>query len=107
LRVGSGSIATEMDRAAHVRFSPDSDGTSEIAGGPFRARFGHLSTTRNLINSKSRCGRPPRPQYQSELALAGNPDHANGLGTERREGAAQWPAGNLHQTRKWLTQLQD
>jgi hypothetical protein len=41
------------------------------------------------------------------LALAGNPDHADGLGTERREGVAQWCAGNLHQTRKWLTQLQD
>jgi hypothetical protein len=41
------------------------------------------------------------------LALAGNPDHANGLGTQRREGVAQWRAGNLHQTRKWLTQLQD
>jgi hypothetical protein len=41
------------------------------------------------------------------LALAGNPDHADGLGTERREGVAQWCAGNLHQTGKWLTQLQD
>jgi len=33
--------------------------------------------------------------------------NANGLETERREGVAQWRAGNLHQTRKWLTQLQD
>jgi hypothetical protein len=59
-----------------------------------------------LINSKSRCSRSRQPRQQSVLALAGNPDHANGLGTERREGVAQWRAGNLHQTRKWLTQLQ-
>ena len=72
-----------------------------------RARFGHLSITRILINSKSRCSRSRRPRWQSGLARAGNPDHAKGLGTERREGFAQWRAGNLHQTRKWLTQLQD
>ena len=80
---------------------------SDIVSRPFGARFGHLSITRILINSKSRCSRSRRPRQQSGLALAGNPDHANGLGTERREGVAQWRAGNLHQTRKWLTQLQD
>jgi hypothetical protein len=35
-----GSIATEMTRACHVRFTPDSDRTADIAGGPVRANFG-------------------------------------------------------------------
>jgi len=128
-RSGAGSGGAEHrqqtlrpDRGSRVRFTPknrhrylvrprpksaNSGLKSDIVSRPFGARFGHLSITRILINSKSRCSRSRRPRQQSGLALAGNPDHANGLGTERREGVAQWRAGNLHQTRKWLTQLQD
>jgi len=32
-----GSIATEMDASHHVRFTPGSDRTADIAGGPVRA----------------------------------------------------------------------
>ena len=35
---GSGSIATDMGRTRHVRFPTDR--TADIAGGPFRAKFG-------------------------------------------------------------------
>jgi hypothetical protein len=36
-----GSIATEMGSPLDVRFPPDSDHITDIAGGPFRAKPGH------------------------------------------------------------------
>lgn len=40
--------------------SAESGVKADIAGSPSRARFGHLSTTRILINSKSGCSRSRR-----------------------------------------------
>ena len=37
----SGSISTETDYLGDVGFAPDSDGTADIAGGPFRAITGN------------------------------------------------------------------
>ena len=38
VRVHHGSISTKMAGPPHVRFSPVSDRTADIAGGPFRAK---------------------------------------------------------------------
>jgi hypothetical protein len=42
-----GSFSTELGCPRHVRFTPDSDRTADIVGGPFRARLGHGDTTRS------------------------------------------------------------
>jgi hypothetical protein len=54
-----GSISTESGLSGHVRFTPVSDRTADIAGGPFRANCGH---------------RVPfaRARKQCSLTIAGN-----------------------------------
>jgi hypothetical protein len=36
-----GSFSTELGCPRHVRFTPDSDRTADVVGGPLRARLGH------------------------------------------------------------------
>jgi hypothetical protein len=44
LSVRLGTFSTEFGFSPDVRFTPDSDRTADIAGGPFRARSAAVSS---------------------------------------------------------------
>ena len=52
--VADGSFSTKLGCPRHVRFTPDSDRTADIAGGPFRANFGSDRTHSITASARER-----------------------------------------------------
>src|SRR5450759_4576424 len=47
----NGSISTELGYPRHVRFTPDSDRRTDIAGGPFRAKCGSRGLFDHIVGA--------------------------------------------------------